>query len=138
MIVMTNDGKQHIYKSPNDSVIEPSLLDMLPPPADCNEGQRKIAIGWYMAQPLDKLGEYMGNTQQRIYREFYNNPRKRRVGRNLYNLYAMRDMISEAMRRKGAKVFGRTQTAATTEFEPNYVSLDKIDAIRASRTGTSS
>ena len=146
------------YKPSNDSVIEPNMLDLLPPPGDCNQAQRETAIAWYVGQPMDKLGEYMGNTQQRIYQEYYGKPHKKAVGQKLYNLYAMRDIIREAMRQKGAPTHGgpQSRTAALdawiaeraaeekaaekmeTATAANFVSLDKIDVIRASRTGTSS
>ena len=153
------------YKASNDNVIEPSLLDMLPAPADCTEAQRKTAIAWYVSQSQEKLGEYLRNTQQRIYREYYGNPRKRTVGHKLYNLYAMRDIIHEAMRQKGVPTHGSptphldkimldkalddmqsqldrivpsaTSATATTDFTPNYVTLDKLD-VRSTRSAATS
>ena len=117
MIVVTKGGTEYKYTPPADSVFEPTMLDLLPPPGDCNQGQREIAIAWYVAQPMDKLGEYMGNTQQRIYREYYGNPRKKKVGQKLYNLYAMRDIIREAMRQKGAPTHGGPAASRTAALD---------------------
>ena len=136
------------YKPAADSVIEPNLLDMLPAPADCDQQQREMAIGWYVRRDLTQLGEYLRNTQQRIYREYYGNPRKRIVGNKLYNLYAMRDIIHEAMRRKGARTFGtatpaldaivqRSQTTGASETTSNYIPLERLD-VRSVGSATTS
>lgn len=168
MIVVNHDddGILNIipgYKPGNDSVIEPSLLDMLPPPADCTEAQRQTAIGLYVSQDSSKLSEYLRNTQARIYREFYGNPKKRTIGHKLYHLYAMRDIIHEAMRRKGVPTHGSptptldkmvldktlddlenklatiipSGTSAATETTSNYIPLEKLD-VRSVRTAATS
>lgn len=79
-----------------------SLLDFLPPPAECSPAQRETAVVWYAAQDIEAVTEFMKNTQMRIYREFYGQPRKRLMGDKLVNLYQMRDIINEALRRKRA------------------------------------
>lgn len=145
----------HTYTPDPDSVIEPNVLDMLPPPRDCNEGQRAIAIGWYAAQPLDKLREYLENTMKRIHNEYYSDPKKKFVGQKLYNLYAMRDIIHEAMRHQGVPTRGGYSpngTAAIYDIQripevgstssldtitPNYIPLQQLDVRSTRPTATS-
>ncbi len=147
MIVVTGKGIERT----NESVIEPNMLDMLPPPADCNKKQRDAAIGWYVGQGRAALGQYLENTQKRIYREYYGNPRKRLVGKKLVHLYAMREIIHEALRTLGVPTHGTptadrldkivaSQKVATvmlpsgTSVAADYVTLDKLDT-RMRNTG---
>ena len=129
-----------MYTPPQDSVIEPNLLDLMPVPRDLNAEQREQVIQWYTVCSIDKLTEYMRNTQQRIYREYYADPKKKFVGDKLYNLYAMRDLIHEAMRRRHVSIHpmpspGKTAITdiQTVPITPNYVPLERLDGLCATR-----
>lgn len=105
-----------VFVPTNASVEEPNLLDMLPKPSDCSKRQREMAIQWYARRSHDELNTFVMNTRYRIQKEFYQNPGKKLVGAKLHNLYAMREILAEAMRRKGAvRVVRATGTSAASE-----------------------
>jgi len=86
----------------------PNTLDLLPLPSECDRPQRERAVQFYMKQGQREMDEYLKNTQVRIYKELYGDPKKKTVGEKLHNLYAMREIIKEAQRRESAIRQNRT------------------------------